>query len=210
MSDPKEPRHVGARRHRPECLCKMCLSIRKQVEAGKANPADQKPKISRQIVRRERFVKAFADPAKETFGNATAAAVEAGYSRNSAASQGSRLLADEQVQNAVVAALTAVGITPEHLAQRAMEGLGAERVQYFAHQGEVVDQRIDPDYVTRQKYLEMLFRLRGDFPAGDAGPQTAIFVKIGSGPEDEAAWNKRAEKMRQRSANQVAGGPDRV
>jgi terminase small subunit-like protein len=102
---------TGARNHKPECACGLCLGIRAQaVSAAQKELAGRK--VRRRITpRNRRFVQEFSDPSSPAHRNATRAAVLAGYSPDSADDIGAQLLRSEQVQQLVGAAMERAGIT---------------------------------------------------------------------------------------------------
>lgn len=59
--------------------------------------------------------------------------------------------------------LDSCGLTDSLLAQKTLEGLYADRPTYAIFKGQFIDERRDPDYSARAKYVEMLARLKGKF-----------------------------------------------
>jgi hypothetical protein len=59
-------------------------------------------------------------------------------------------------------ALEKAGLTDEYLAKKIHEGANAFRVDRFAVDGHVTEEKVDADFGTRQKYLELTAKLRGD------------------------------------------------
>ena len=53
------------------------------------------------------------------------------------------------------------GLKDEALLIKLEEGLEAQETKFFAHEGEVQDERTTTDYPTRRGYLELALRLKG-------------------------------------------------
>ncbi|NIV37871.1 MAG: hypothetical protein GWN58_53200 [Anaerolineae bacterium] len=189
-----KPPALGARRHRPECLCKMCTRIREAWAKGQERRAQGKPvRVSATQMKQQRFVQAILDTDNpETFGSPANAALAAGY----AASTGKQLLNQPQVKSTLLAAMERTGITEKFLAQRLKEGLLATETKFFHHQGHVVEQREVIDYHGRVKFQEIAHRLRGDLQQEAPQAQAALILRL---PERQTPeeWQADAEKWNQ-------------
>ena len=63
------------------------------------------------------------------------------------------------------------------LHQTLKQGLDAKDTKFFAHEGEVIDQRTTIDYVTRHKYLETALELHGAMDKQASGVTNNYFTK---------------------------------
>ncbi len=196
MDESQKPKVVGARRHRPECLCKFCLKIRENIAKAQTNPQKS---VKPSQVKQEAFIKAYTDVSNpETLGNPKGAAVAAGYKESAASRVAQNLLNSDKVQNAVVACLERAGVDGDLIAGKVREGLDATVVWRASHKGELGAERTDPDFHVRQKYLDMALRVRGDYPKDEPVQQAALILKIGSGPVSPEEWEVIATRERAR------------
>ncbi len=176
----------GGRGHKSDCGCGVCLRIR-----------NAKPKpVLLKTEKQRKFVKGYSDPNSSTFQNATQSAVQAGYSPDSAASIGSQLLKNGQIQRSVTAALERKGIGDDFLADGLIDGMRAEETRYFSDKGIVTDERQVKDYHARAKFQDMTHRLRGDFPKDEPVQLASLILKIGDGPLPPAEWEELANRER--------------
>ena len=193
MEQIEKSKVTGARRHRPECMCRFCIKLRAQAQRAAKKP----PELPRQRYwtgKKERFVREFSDPQSPGFNNASQASILAGYSR----SHGDALLAQPQVKNGVIAAMERLGIDDKFLAEGLKEGLRAEDTRFFSDKGIVTDERRTPDHHARAKFQDMTYRLRGDYPKDEVVQQAALILKIGSGPVSPEEWEVIAAQERAR------------
>jgi terminase small subunit-like protein len=153
---------IGARNHRPDCNCGLCLRFRAQATSAAQKEASGRKVRRRLTPRSRRFVQEFADPSSPGHRNATRSAVLAGYSPDSADDIGSRLLRSEQVQQLIGRELEKAGITSEFIFSGLKDGLRAEEIKLATKDGKFSDQHRQPDWHARAKYQEMAHRLRGD------------------------------------------------
>jgi len=184
------PVQVGARGHRPDCVCKMCANIRKAVLNRKPRAEGSGHRIRKRLKKRA-FVGAFATPGSPTFANASASAKALGYP----AHIGQRMLRERDVRSLIVQVQEQVGITDQYLAKRLKEGLEARETKVVTHEGQVTDKVDLPDFHAREKYLQMAHKLRGDFPRDDMGPQAALILRIGDEPLPENEWEKSVQQL---------------
>ncbi len=117
--------------------------------------------------------------------NKTKAAIAAGYSPKTADTMGAQIERTAGVR-ASFQELLRSAIPQELITQRLQEGVNATAKTYFQKAGEVTDEREDPDYATRHKYLETVVKL-GDLyvdalrlQGADGGdlPQTPLAVNL--------------------------------
>ncbi len=57
------------------------------------------------------------------------------------------------------------------------EGLEATETKYFAHQGEIIDERTNPDYATRRNYLDTALEMQGAKERTEPGMVNNFFTK---------------------------------
>lgn len=68
------------------------------------------------------------------------------------------------------------GISLPYLVQKLKEGLEATETWRHAGRNDVILEAASPDFRTRQKYLEMAFRIREAYPLEDAAKQQSALV----------------------------------
>ncbi len=134
---------------------------------SKAN--EKKPdgrRISRKLKPRQRkFIANYTNSTKETFGNGTKSAVASGYSEKGAATVGSRMLRNVEVEREIERALDEVGATREKVTQVLHNGLEAKTTRVFCNDGELIYSEPLEDHPTQVRAAEVVGKLRGDFPA---------------------------------------------
>lgn len=106
-----------------------------------------------------RFVKSYV-----RLGNATVAAVEAGYKSKTRA--GLRVMASEKLrklQLPIKELMNRMGLDDLRLLGKLDEGLDALLIKTASHDGKITDQLAYVDFETRREYLDIAFKLRGSY-----------------------------------------------
>jgi len=67
-----------------------------------------------------------------------------------------------RIRKGLALAYKILGINDDLIAKVMFEGLSAKKKQYFAYMGKVGDEREEPDFDTREKYLRLFHRIAGD------------------------------------------------
>jgi phage terminase small subunit len=171
-------RPIGARNHRPECACGLCVRFRLQAASAARKEAMGRKVRRRLTPRNRRFVQEFSDPQSPGHRCAAAAARLAGYSPDSAAAAGSQLLRNSQIQELIGQAMERAGITSAVLFEGLKNGLQAEEVKFTTKDGKFSDERRIPDWHARVKYQEMAHRLRGDMQKEPVVQQAALIIRL--------------------------------
>lgn len=113
-------------------------------------------------VNRKKFVKALVSGKTKQ-----QAAIEAGYSPKTAASQASHLLKNSQIKSDLQKALEKAGLTDSRLAQKHIQLLDAQKTVSAVSGKDAGSGSVDfvdvPDYQTQSKALDMAYRLRGAY-----------------------------------------------
>ena len=150
--------------------------------------------------RQRRFVKAYTNPKKPTFGNGTKAAEAAGYMEKSAEHQAHRLTRNEQVSNEIQRVLDAAGATEEKACARLNEGLDAKTTRVGFVLGEAVYSKPLVDNQERRLTAVEILKLRGRYPTNRTVErlellriQNTLIVVPGGLPEPE----EKAKQVRQ-------------
>jgi phage terminase small subunit len=189
MERQNQNRPIGARNHRSECACGLCVRIRAQAATAAQKEATGRKVRRRLTPRNRRFVQEFSDPQSPGHRNATAAARLAGYSPDSADDIGAQLLRSEQVQELIGRAMEQAGITSDVLFKGLKDGLQAEEVKLTTKDGRFSDERRIPDWHARVKYQEMAHRLRGDMQKEPVVQQAALIIRLPSEVDSADAEN---------------------
>src|ERR1700730_17038939 len=181
---------TGARNHKPERACGLCVRIRTQAATAAQKDAAGRKVRRRVTPRNRRFVQEYVSPESPGHRNATAAARLAGYSPDSADDIGAQLLRNEQVQILIGRAMEQAGITSDVLFKGLKDGLAAEEVKLTTKDGKFSDERRIPDWHARVKYQEMAHRLRGDMQKEPAVQQAALIIRLPAEgkPEDSEKY----------------------
>ena len=108
-------------------------------------------------LRRRKFTRAYL----ENGGNASKAAVQAGYSPLNPKQQGLKLLKDKDIRAVIEAEMERQGLTIPALVGKMREGLDATSVRQFNEKGTIIQAPPLTDFPTRKTYLDTAFRLRG-------------------------------------------------
>ena len=150
--------------------------------------------------RQRRFIKAYTDPKKPTFGNGTKAAEAAGYMETRAPGTGSRLVNNGEVSHEIRRVLDAVGATEEKACARLNEGLDAKTIRVGFVLGEAVYSRPLVDNQERRLTAVEILKLRGRYPTNRTVErlellriQNTLIVVPGGLPEPE----EKAKQVRQ-------------
>jgi hypothetical protein len=111
------------------------------------------------------------------------AARAAGYSPSSASMIASRSMADPDFRTELRAMMDRIGATKEKLMTRINEGLDATAKTYAISDGKITDERVDPDFEVRGKYIDRAAKVRGDlgYVTGEnegGGMSVAVMVNI--------------------------------
>ena len=120
---------------------------------------------SKQVIgeRVRRLVEILADNPDKTLQKA---GEEAGYPAGGAESQACQALKSPSAQELFRRAMARVNeLRPDALVEKLAQGLTATQTKFFAHEGQVVDERECVDYGTRLSYLSLAAKLSGADPA---------------------------------------------
>lgn len=100
---------------------------------------------------------------KEPGASLTELGLRAGYSGKTPRQKAYRALKSKPVQQTLREAMEAdPGLCRKVRLEKLKEGMAAERTQFFASDGRVIDERTTIDFPTRKSYLELADRLCGD------------------------------------------------
>ena len=114
--------------------------------------------------RQRRFVKAYTDPKKPTFGNGSRAAETAGYTAQRLDEAGSQILRNTEVQHEIQRAMERIGLTEEMALTQLKEGLAAVQVRVFCQDGKLVYSKELPDSQERRLTASEVLKLLGRYP----------------------------------------------
>lgn len=181
---------LHANRHRQDCACGFCARIR----ANYARSLEKRklPRPRRWNAKKESFLQEFTDIESPGFNNAGKAAELSDLSP----SRGRQMMHEPQMRSAIVEAFEKKGVTKEFIADRVRDGMLADEVRYFTHNGEIFAERRDPDHHSRHRFTELAMRARGDFPKDEPVQLASLILKIGSGPATPEEWEVIAEQER--------------
>jgi hypothetical protein len=117
-----------------------------------------------------------------------AAMRKAGYSNGSIkGSYSSRVT--KGISKSLKEAMEKAGLTKEYIAKGLTEGTQANKVQYFAHEGKVLDKRVDPDLSTRRGYYELITTLNGDL-VNKSEISGTLSIDLMAIRNEQEAWKK--------------------
>jgi hypothetical protein len=89
------------------------------------------------------------------------AAVAAGYSPNTASSIACNQLKNVQIRKAIESVWDKCGLTDDYIGNKVKDLTKATKVQYFAKDGVVCDERVTEDTAVQRSSIELAARLKG-------------------------------------------------
>lgn len=125
----------------------------------KSEPEKRRLRKKALTLKERKFVKGYV-----RMGNATLAAMEAGYQSKTRA--GLRVMASEKLRKLALPIkqlMDRMGLDDVALIEKLRDGLNALFVKTASHEGLIVDQLAYVDFETRREYLDIAFRLRGSY-----------------------------------------------
>jgi len=191
---------LHANRHKPACECRFCQRIR--ANYARSLEKQKLPRPRRWNAKKESFLQEFTDIGSPGFNNAGKAAELSDLSP----SRGRQMIHEPQMRSAIVEAFEKKGVTKDFIADRVRDGMLADEVRYFTHDGEIFAERRDPDHHSRHRFTELALRARGDFPRDEPQQLAALILKIGDGPATAEEWEVIAARERARKVGPQ--GPD--
>jgi hypothetical protein len=184
--------------HKQGCNCNMCKAIAAKWRHKSLQPQPQPPSVRKLNLkqRRDEILRRFADPSSPTFADATASAqsVIPHKSYSSAYEEGRNAIKD--ARSRILGAHSRAGITDDVLAQKLAFLLNAEKTEYFAHQGVVIEERKVAALNIQLGALELGHKLRGEMPKEEPEQQASLIVMIDSKPLAPSEWEVRADAIR--------------
>ncbi len=116
-------------------------------------------KVKKKITNKQRsyLKELIKNPGNSKYQNA----LNAGYTETMAKHVKEKI--EDEIKDPLAVAFKKAGITDELLAGKVKEGMYADLVKIASHEGKIKDEKSYTDYETRRKYVEMVYKLKGDF-----------------------------------------------
>ena len=200
----------GAKGHAAGCKCKMCQAVARKVlhsralkeqakatDAAKRNGSARLKRVSvkewNKGERMREIQKRMTDPTSPTFADATASAksLNPELSDSQAYNQGKAAIQDARTR--ILSAHSKAGISDDLLAQRLHHLLFAKKTEFFAHQGEVVEEREVDALNIQLGALELGHKLRGEMPKEEPDVQASLIIQIGGEQLPIESWDVLAD-----------------
>jgi hypothetical protein len=124
-------------------------SIAKPIKSRKVKKQTLTPK-------QRKFIKAFSSGKGKG-----ESAIIAGYPAVGASAQASRLLSTGKIQGAIESIWDKCGLTDQYIGNKVKDLTKATKVQYFAKDGIVCDERVTEDTAVQRSSIELAARLKG-------------------------------------------------
>lgn len=131
------------------------------------------------------------------------ALIAAGYSPNTARSQGQAILGNPRMRQTIDQCLDKAGLSDNDISQRLRQLADATKPTYVSHNGKITDERADPDNPTRLASVALAAKLRGLLVDRSVNVQVRLEVQ----PVDLSRYGRKRLALESDSTSAIGGCP---